>query len=57
MEVKRHVRATFILRLRPMKMTDNKAYMMRANWRPSRGRPACTNDENCPVTYMSPKKV
>lgn len=57
MTVKRQVRAKFILMLSPMKMTDSKAYISRANCRPSRGSPVSTSAGNCPVAYMSPKKV
>ena len=57
MVVKRDVRATFILKLRPIKMTDRKAYMSRANCRPSAGRPVTSRASNWPVAYMRPKKV
>lgn len=57
MVVKRAVSAKFILKLSPMKMTDRKAYSSRANCRPSRGRPVSSRAGNCPVAYISPKKV
>lgn len=57
MQVKRAVKAKFILKLSPMKMTDRKAYISRANCRPSTGRPVASRAWNCPVAYISPKKV
>lgn len=57
MTVNRAVRATFILKDRPMKMTDMMAYISRANCRPSTGSPVSSRAGNWPVAYMRPKKV
>ena len=57
MTVKRKVRATFILKLSPMKTTEMRAYISRANCRPSVGSPATAKAGNWPVAYIRPKNV